>query len=179
MPQQTRIGDVPTRTDAVKQANYRVDLRRREVAIAEFVAGIDDLDADRTAIDVGVALPERHAGVPGAALFGHQAIDLASFVDAIVRRDLGLGIAHALKRRLGGSHAGIVQDAHIRRRGTFVEIGRRQIDQGHLNRLSRIGSFSKRSRSSPSCGPHRRPWRCDRRGRRSSKGCDGQRRRPP
>ena len=51
-------------------------------AIAEFVAGIDDLDPDARRIDVGDAAPARLAGVPGALGFVDQAIDRAVLVDA-------------------------------------------------------------------------------------------------
>ena len=41
--------------------------------VAEFVAGIDDLDADAGGVDVGDAAPEGAAGVPGALLLGDHA----------------------------------------------------------------------------------------------------------
>ena len=44
-------------------------------AIAEFVAGIDDLDPDARRIDVGHAPPARLARVPGALVLVDQAVD--------------------------------------------------------------------------------------------------------
>ena len=62
-------------------------------AVAELVAGIDDLHADRAGVDVALALPVASARVPGAALLGHQREDAAVLLDQVVGRDLGLGIA--------------------------------------------------------------------------------------
>src|SRR5882762_8255507 len=48
---------------------------RRKFRIAPVMAAIDDLDADRTGVDVLLARPRRDAGMPGAAGFGHALHD--------------------------------------------------------------------------------------------------------
>uniref|UniRef100_A0A0N5A0A3 PE-PGRS family protein n=1 Tax=Parastrongyloides trichosuri TaxID=131310 RepID=A0A0N5A0A3_PARTI len=91
------------------------------------MARIDDLDADGGGVDVGLALPGAATGVPGPALFGHQTQDGAVLIDDIVGRDLGLGVAQAGDRRLGGLHAGIVQHQHVRRAAPGVEVRGRRV----------------------------------------------------
>ena len=90
------------REDVAAERDHGVDLRVGEIAVAEFVPGIDDLDADRARIDVGHALPRRHAGMPGAPRFRHELIDAAVLVDEVVRGDFrapGRSAARALPRR--------------------------------------------------------------------------------
>ena len=62
---------------AAAQRDRRRDLPRRKIGIAEIVAGIADLDADGARVDVGVACPDRHAGVPGALRLRHELDDRA------------------------------------------------------------------------------------------------------
>src|SRR6185295_1426547 len=61
------------RQNAEAQIARRGELQYRKVAIAPFVARIDDLDADRARVQLAVAAPPRHPGMPGAPLFRHQA----------------------------------------------------------------------------------------------------------
>ena len=49
--------DGVARHDLSRQGLQRGHLRLREGAIAEFVAGIDELDADRAAVDIRLAFP--------------------------------------------------------------------------------------------------------------------------
>jgi hypothetical protein len=53
--------------DVAAEGDDPVDLPVGESPVAEFVARIDDLDADGARIDVGLAGPVRLAGVPGRA----------------------------------------------------------------------------------------------------------------
>ena len=68
--------------DVGDQRDQRRDLLVGERAIAEFVAGIDDLDPDAGRIDVGDPAPVALAGVPGALVLVDQAEDRAILVDA-------------------------------------------------------------------------------------------------
>src|SRR5450830_956618 len=52
--------------DRFAERDHRRDLPQRKITIAEFVPRIDDLDADRARIDIGLAGPGRYAGMPGA-----------------------------------------------------------------------------------------------------------------
>ena len=66
MPDDVAARDGVTFLDLGNQADHRVELRIREVAIAEFMAGIDDLDADRRAVAIGDAAPVRPPRMPRA-----------------------------------------------------------------------------------------------------------------
>ena len=99
--------------NAACQFDQRRDLRFGKGAIAEFMAGIDQLDADGAGIDVARAGPIGNARMPGAALFRHQRIDRAILVDHVMRRDFGGGIAHPRQRRFAAWHAGVMQHQHV------------------------------------------------------------------
>ncbi|MEH2585675.1 hypothetical protein V1281_007570 [Nitrobacteraceae bacterium AZCC 2161] len=77
------------------------------------MAAVDDLDADRTGIDVGLAGPMGDAGMPGALGFRHGLHDAAVFHDDVMRGDVGAGGAQPGDRALGIGHAGVVQHDHI------------------------------------------------------------------
>ena len=105
--------DRVAREDIVTEQDQGLDLRFGKIAIAELVAGIGDLDADRARVDVGLARPEGFAGVPGALAFVDQPERAPVLEDEIVRRDGGARIAQPAKRLLGRVHAGVVQDEHV------------------------------------------------------------------
>src|SRR5438552_4168590 len=77
--------------------------------VAEFVAGIDDLDADRALVDVGMAAPTADAGMPGAAVLADQRIDRAVFLDDVMRTDSAGRIGEPPARFLTALHAGVMQ----------------------------------------------------------------------
>jgi len=90
--------DLVARNDVLDQRYQHVDLRLREgcehAALRRVLpAGIHDLDADRAAVQLGVALPARDAGVVGGAGFVDQAVDgrLRVVGDEVVGADLLLG----------------------------------------------------------------------------------------
>ena len=119
-----------------------------ERAIAELVAGIDDLDPDRAGVDVALALPGADAGVPGALLLRHHAIDLAVLVDHVVRADLGLRVAQPAQRLARVRHAGVVQhqDVDLLPGRPVVAIGRWQLfdRQGAGRRRCSLGQLGGR-----------------------------------
>ena len=96
-----------------RQIDERADLRGRERHIAEFMTGIDDLDADGARIHVALAGPPGDAGVPGSHIFGYEAVDYALFVDDIMRADLRCWVAKALDGGFGGGHGGVVEDQYL------------------------------------------------------------------
>src|SRR5438067_12137415 len=75
-------------------------------AIAPFVAGIDDFDADRAAVEVLLTLPARNPGMEGAALLRDEPPDRAVFLDDVMRADPRFGIAQPIDRLGGARHAG-------------------------------------------------------------------------
>ena len=79
------------------------------------MAAIDDLDADRTGVDVLLAGPGGDAGVPGALGLGHALHDAAVLQHDVVGGDLGAGGAKAGDRALDVGHAGVVQQDHVGR----------------------------------------------------------------
>ncbi len=87
----------------------------REVPVAELVAGIDQLDADGAGVDVPLAGPAGHAGVPGAPVLGHQLEDPTVLLDHVVGAHLGGGVAETLQRRLARLHAGVMKQQHVDR----------------------------------------------------------------
>ena len=125
------VGDRPALADIRHQFDHRAHLNIGERPVAELVAGVDDLDADRATVDVALALPERLAGVPGAARLRHEGEDAAVLLDHIVGRDPGRRIAQPRQRRLAGRHAGIVEQDHVGRPDAGVEVGRRRVDEAH------------------------------------------------
>ncbi len=110
----------------------RRHLRLGERAVAELVARIDDLDADRARVDIGLAAPGRDTGMPGTPLLGHQAEDPAILLHHVVSADPGRCVAQAIERRRAGRHAGVMEDQHVDRRAIRprVVVGRKPLDHG-------------------------------------------------
>ena len=73
--------------------------------IAVIVAGIDDLDADRTGIDVGLAGPGRFAGMPSTLALLNELHDAAVLMDKVVAGHIAAGSFEQLERGVGISHA--------------------------------------------------------------------------
>src|SRR6266851_7732181 len=71
--------------DAAAQRDHGGDLTQRKFRIAPVMALVDDLDADRTGIDVFLTAPECHAGMPGAFGFRDALNDAAVFPHDIMR----------------------------------------------------------------------------------------------
>ena len=71
---------------AAAEQGHGGDLPPRKIRIAEIMPGIDDLDADRARVDVGVAAPDRYAGMPGAIGLLHELNDRAVLHHEIMRR---------------------------------------------------------------------------------------------
>ena len=77
-------GHFSTKHDATAQRYHGGDLTQRKIWIPPVVAAIDDLNPDRTGIDIFFAGPERHAGMPGALGFGDALHDTPVFQNDIV-----------------------------------------------------------------------------------------------
>ena len=60
------------RRDVAAQRDDGVDLPARKRRQRAVMAGIDDLDADRSGIEIALAAPEADAGVPGALVLGRR-----------------------------------------------------------------------------------------------------------
>src|SRR6478609_1681263 len=86
MPEHAVRRDLAAEHDAAAQRDHGGDLAQREVRIAPVMAAIDDLDADRTGIDVFLAGPGSDAGMPGALGFGDALHDAAVLEHDVVRR---------------------------------------------------------------------------------------------
>ena len=99
--------------DAAAQCDHGGDLAQRKVRIAPVMAAIDDLDADRTGVDVFLAGPDRHAGMPGALGFRHALHDAAVFQHDVMRGNVGAGGAQLRDRAFDVRHAGVVQQDHV------------------------------------------------------------------
>src|SRR2546421_3483616 len=84
MPEHAMRGHFSTKHDATAQRYHGGDLTQRKIWIPPVVAAIDDLDPDRTGIDIFFAGPERHAGMPGALGFGDALHDTPVFQNDIV-----------------------------------------------------------------------------------------------
>ena len=99
---------------AAAQRDDRRDLPLGKIRIAEIVAGIADLDADRARVDVGVAAPGRHPGVPGAVGSPAPAERSSRFRarDSATRRGRSGRTAGAIAS-CGELHAGVVQHDHV------------------------------------------------------------------
>src|SRR5579884_1164521 len=97
------------------------------------MAGIDDLDADRTCIHIARAGPEGNTGMPGPAFFRDMREHRSILIDRVMRADPGFRIAEPRHRRCTGLHAGVVQyqDVDRRIRRAVVEIRRWRSDQLH------------------------------------------------
>ena len=80
--------------DVGDEGDQRVHLLVGKGLIAQFVARIDDLDADRDVVEVALALPARHAGVKGAPRLGHQPTDPGRRCDQgrLAAAELGAGL---------------------------------------------------------------------------------------
>ena len=122
--------------DATAQRDDGGDLAQRKFRIAPVVAAIDDLDADRTGIDVFFAGPGRHAGMPGALGFGDALHDAAVFQNDVMRRHVGAGRAQLRDRAFHIRHAGVVQHDHVGQTA-FVALAkvRRRDDVGGDRRI--------------------------------------------
>ena len=117
--------------DAAAQRDHGGDLAQREIRIAPVVAAVDDLDPDRAGIDVFLAGPERHAGVPGALALGHALHDAAVLQHDVMRRYVGAGGAKLGDRAFHIRHAGVVQQDHVGQAPLVaVAIVRRRDDVG-------------------------------------------------
>ena len=99
--------------DAPAQRDHGGDLAQRKIRIAPVMAAIDDLDADRTGVDVFLAGPDRHAGMPGALGLRHALHDAAVFQHDVMCRDVGAGRAQLRDRAFDIGHAGVVQHDHV------------------------------------------------------------------
>ena len=134
--QHARRCDGVAHQDGMAERDQRRDLRFRESAIAEIMAGIDQFDADGAAIDVAGAGPVRDAGVPGAAVFGHHRIDGAVFGDGVMGGDFRRRIAKPVERRFRARHAGIMQHQHVDGHAApRIVIGRRQGNAAHQTKI--------------------------------------------
>src|SRR6185312_12694852 len=117
--------NMPAGDDSARQFLDRGDLPVGKRAVAEFVAGIDDLDADGMGVDVAPPGPETFPGMPGAALLRHETPHRAVFLNDIMRADPGDGIAQPVDRRCRAGHAGVMEQQHIGRpEAPFVMVGR-------------------------------------------------------
>src|SRR5690606_15248870 len=77
-------GDVVAANDVVEQRDERLDLRFGELAVAERVARVVELDADARRVHVPVTAPVARAGMPGALALVDKADNLPVFRDEIV-----------------------------------------------------------------------------------------------
>ena len=120
------------RHDIAAELDQPIDLRVGKIAIAELVAGISDLDADRAGVDIGCALPRRRAGMPGAARFRHELVDAAVLIDEIVAGDTGFLVGEPRDRFFGGLHSGVMQQQDIDARRACVVVRRWNHARGEL-----------------------------------------------
>jgi hypothetical protein len=105
--------DVMALDDVAAQRDHGIDLGVRKIGIAEAVAAVADLDADRARIDVGLVFPARDAGVPGPARLWHELPDLAALVDDVMARHLGDRITQARQRCRRVRGAGVVEQQNV------------------------------------------------------------------
>jgi hypothetical protein len=108
-----------------------------EGAVAEFVARIDDLDADAAAVHAVDAAPVGEAGVPGAMLLGDHAQYPAVLLDQIMAGHAGFGVAEARDSGFAVLHARIVKDDHRDAGIARIEIGRGPVDDAVHGSLAR------------------------------------------
>ena len=130
--------DPVTGTDIANKRDNGFDLWLRKRLIAVLVPRIDNLDADRSGIDVGLAFPEAPPRMPGPAGFRHALQDAAILVDDIVGRDFRTRITQALQGFFAGRHAGVMEHDHIHR-GSLrpLSVVGRRMDPGLHTGISR------------------------------------------
>ncbi len=136
--------------DAAAQRDHRGGLAQRKIRITPVMAAIDDLDPDRTGIDVFLAGPGRHAGMPGAFGFQHALHDTAVLEHDVMRGDIGARRAQPRDRAFDVRHAGIVQDDHVGRAAVAALAIVRRRD--HVGRDRRIGGECLHVRIGPGEG---------------------------
>ncbi len=120
--------DAVAARDVMNERDQCFHLGFRKVAIAPFMAGIDDLDADARRIDVGDPAPPCAAGMPCAFALVDHADGLSVLGHDIMRGNLAVGAGEPADRALGIGHPGIVQHEHRDGQRTLVEIGRWCLD---------------------------------------------------
>src|SRR5215212_5236810 len=84
----------------------------RKRPVAELMAGVDDLDPDARAVDVGDPAPARFSRVPGALRLIHHPINSAFFIHAVMGGYLRLRRGQAAKRAFAIGHSRIVKHDH-------------------------------------------------------------------
>src|SRR5208282_4023171 len=84
MPEHACARDRVAREDVLGERLECGDLRLGEIAVAELVARVDELDADRARVDVARTRPEALARVPGAPFLRDEAIAGAVLVDEVM-----------------------------------------------------------------------------------------------
>src|SRR6266704_4954575 len=89
MPEHAMGRYLAAKHDAAAQRDHGGDLAQREIRVAPVMTAIDDLDADRTGIDVFFAGPIGRAGMPGALGFRDALNDAAVLEHDIMRRYIG------------------------------------------------------------------------------------------
>lgn len=105
--------DPVARDQILEQQNQGLDLRGRiRRPGVRLLARIDDLDADRGRIQADLLIPPALAGMPGAAVFVHQAIHLRPILvgDQVVAADVLLG-KNAQRRIV--AEGGVVQHQDV------------------------------------------------------------------
>src|SRR5882724_2300365 len=113
MSEHAMLWHVATEHDAAAQGDHSRDLAQREFRIAPIMAAIDDLDSDRTGIDVFFPRPGCDARVPGAPRLRNALHDAAVFQNDVMRGNLAARRAEPLDRALHVRHAGVMQDDHV------------------------------------------------------------------
>ena len=114
------VGHHPLGPDGVAAQDVEAErlhashLRLWEIAVAELVAGIMNLDADRAGVEVGFAGPQALPGMPGAFELAHHLGDASILVDKVVAGDLRLFPGQPVERGVRGLHAGVMQHEHVR-----------------------------------------------------------------
>src|ERR1051326_6793508 len=107
--------NAPARQDIAAQFLDRHHLRFGKRTVSPFMAGIDDLDADRAVVQILLTLPARHPGMEGALLLRNETPDRPVLLDNVVRADLCLGVAWPSPALTRALHPGVVQNQHVDR----------------------------------------------------------------